>query len=183
MNNKQKLRPCLFLDRDGIINEDVGYAYQVEQIRFVPGIFSICRYFQRRGYLIAIVTNQSGIAREFYTEEDFANLSQWMEAEFHKRQIHISSIKHCPHHPKITGKCSCRKPEPGMLLEAANEIGIDLNNSVMIGDKLSDMQAGLAAGVKANIWLSSEDVLYHRKAPYNCLTIRNLLQLRALLGL
>ncbi len=179
---RKNSRPCLFLDRDGIINNDVGYAFKPEQIHFMPGIFTLCRYFQQRGYLIVIVTNQSGIARGYYSEEDFKTLSDWMIQEFKKRQIQIDLIKHCPHHPKITGECDCRKPKPGMLTQAIEELNINPTRSIMIGDKASDMQAGQAAGIEHNIWLNPEHVLYQHKPPYNCLKVRNLLQLRALLS-
>ncbi len=167
-------KPCLFLDRDGIINKDVGYAYRPEQMQFMPSIFSVCRYFQRRGYLIVIVTNQSGIARNYYGEDDFSALNIWLKHEFLRRGIVLNSIKHCPHHPTISGDCDCRKPRPGMLLEAAKELNIDLKNSIMIGDKSSDMQAGCHAGVGFNVWIKPDHVPYRRKAPYNCARFKNL---------
>lgn len=175
-------KPCLFLDRDGIINKDIGYAYQAKQIEFMPSIFSLCRYFQQRGYLIVIVTNQSGIARGYYSEQEFESLNTWFMHEFSRRGITISTIKHCPHHPSISGECYCRKPSPGMLLEAAHDYNIDLSNSIMVGDKASDMQAGIAAGIGFNLWISPDHVPYQRKSPYNCTRYRNLTDLLAKLA-
>ena len=102
---------CLFLDRDGIINKDVGYAYRPDQIDFIPDIFKLCRRFQQSGYKIIVVTNQSGIARSYYTEMDLYRLNQWMKKRFQEQGIIIDAIYHCPHHPKITGPCVCRKPQ------------------------------------------------------------------------
>ncbi|MCK5880821.1 MAG: HAD family hydrolase [Sinobacterium sp.] len=175
-------KPCLFLDRDGIINKDVGYAYKPEQIQFMPGIFAICRHFQQRGFLIVIVTNQSGIARGYYNDMQFQSLNTWLTSEFSRRGISLASIKHCPHHPSISGACDCRKPAPGMLLEAAHELAIDLSCSIMIGDKISDMQAGTAAGVGFNIWISPDHLPYRRKATYNCAHYTSLPKLLAKLA-
>lgn len=147
---------ALFLDRDGIINKDVGYASKPQQIEFVAGIFSLCRYFQQKGYLIIVVTNQSGIARGYYSEEDFKHLTKFLHNEFSKRFISITRTYHCPHHPSITGRCQCRKPEPGMLYSAIKRYKIDPQSSIMIGDKQSDMQAAKTAGIGRRIFLRTD---------------------------
>jgi len=139
---------ALFLDRDGVINIEKDYLYKVEDFEFIDGIFKVCKHFQNLGYKIFVVTNQSGIARGYYSENDFKELTIWMINEFKKLGIDISKVYYCPHHPDITGTCECRKPKPGMLLEAASEFDIDLNNSIMIGDKERDIEAGLNAGLE-----------------------------------
>jgi len=141
------LKPALFLDRDGVINVEKNYLYKQEDFEFIDGIFDLCRFFQDRGYKIVVVTNQSGICRGYYTREDFEKLTRWMEREFAKEGITIAKTYHCPHHPDFTGSCSCRKPEPGMFLQAQKELSLDLAKSVMVGDKPSDIEAAQRAGV------------------------------------
>lgn len=147
----QPLNKALFLDRDGVINIDIGYAYQPESITFMADIFTLCQQAIKAGYLIIIVTNQSGIARGYYSEQDFHALSQWMTTVFAEHDIAIKAIYHCPHHPAITGECTCRKPQAGMLLKAIEEFNIDPISSVMIGDNLSDMQAAKAAKIATRL--------------------------------
>ena len=139
---------ALFLDRDGVINVEKNYLYKQEDFEFIDGIFDLCRYFQDEGCVIVVVTNQSGICRGYYSEADFKKLTEWMEAEFAKEGIRIAKTYHCPHHPDFTGSCSCRKPEPGMFLQAQKELVLDLKNSVMVGDKQSDIEAARRAGVE-----------------------------------
>ncbi|NPA59956.1 MAG: D-glycero-beta-D-manno-heptose 1,7-bisphosphate 7-phosphatase [Epsilonproteobacteria bacterium] len=139
---------ALFLDRDGVINVEKEYLFKIEDFEFIDGIFNLCRYYQSLGYIIIVVTNQSGIARGYYTEDDFNKLTSWMKDRFLDEGITIKKVYFCPHHPDITGVCLCRKPKPAMLLDAANEFDIDLKNSVMIGDKQRDIEAGLNAGLE-----------------------------------
>ena len=146
------MRKVLFLDRDGVINIDHGYLYKPEQFEFIDGVFEGCRQFQQAGFDIAIITNQSGIGRGYYTESDFAKLTQWMVAEFNNQHINILDVKYCPHHPekanpKYLKVCECRKPAPGMLLEVINQHQVDPKMSIMVGDKPSDMQAAINAGI------------------------------------
>ena len=138
---------ALFLDRDGVINIEKDYLYEIEDFEFIEGIFSLCNYYQELGYIIIIVTNQSGIARKYYSEEDFNKLSTWMVTEFKKNNIEIKKVYFCPHHPDISGECFCRKPNPGMLLDASAEFDIDLKNSIIVGDKERDIEAGINAGL------------------------------------
>ncbi len=151
-----KPRPALFLDRDGVINIEKNYLHKKEDVEFIEGIFELCRYYQGRGYLIVIVTNQSGIARGYYSERDFANLTFWMIETFAKEGVEIAQVYHCPHHPDISGECDCRKPHPGMLLKAAKELHIDLENSVLIGDSERDIEAALSAGLQESYLLTHE---------------------------
>jgi D-glycero-D-manno-heptose 1,7-bisphosphate phosphatase len=149
---KQK---ALFLDRDGVINIEKDYLYKIEDFEFIDGVFDTCKYFQDQGYLIIIVTNQSGICRDKYTEEDFEVLTSWMIEQFKHQGILISKVLHCPHHPKISGECECRKPNPGMLLESQKLFDIDMSNSIFVGDKNSDIEAGINAGIKNNYLIST----------------------------
>ena len=142
---------ALFLDRDGVINEDYGYVYKKEDFKFKEGIFESLKLAIKKGYTIFIVTNQSGIARKYYTEDDFYQLMEWVKEEFKKRGIIIKDINFCPHHPDITGVCECRKPNAGMILDLAKKYNIDLKNSIMIGDKDSDIEAGKKAGIGKNL--------------------------------
>lgn len=158
------MKKALFLDRDGVINVEKEYLYKQEDFEFIEGIFELCRHYQNLGYLIFVVTNQSGIARKFYTEEDFAKLTQWMQNEFAKRNIIITKVYHCPHHPEISGACACRKPEAGMLFEAADEFDVDLKNSIMIGDKERDIEAGLNAGLRETYLFDESGCVSNSKA-------------------
>ncbi|MGZ5207504.1 MAG: D-glycero-beta-D-manno-heptose 1,7-bisphosphate 7-phosphatase [Sulfuricurvum sp.] len=148
------MRKALFLDRDGVVNVEKNYLHKIEDFERIDGIIEICRAYQDNGYLIIIVTNQSGISRGYYTHEDFAILSEWMVEYFKTLGVTITHIYHCPHHESIDGVCECRKPEPGMFLEAQKEYDLDMAGSVMIGDNERDIEAALRAGVGMNILLS-----------------------------
>jgi D-glycero-D-manno-heptose 1,7-bisphosphate phosphatase len=149
---------ALFLDRDGVVNVEKNYLHKIEEFELMEGIIDVCHAYQDQGYLILIVTNQSGISRGYYSEEDFAHLSQWMIDHFKTFGITITRIYHCPHHESIDGLCECRKPEPGMFLEARKEYDLDMEHSVMIGDNERDIEASFKAGVGMNILLSREAV-------------------------
>jgi len=151
-------QPALFLDRDGVINVEKNYLYRQEDFEFIDGIFDLCHYFQEKGYKIFVVTNQSGIARGYYSEEDFLKLTAWMEAEFAKKGVVIEKTYFCPHHPEITGECECRKPRPGMLLQAAKEFEIDLPKSVIVGDKQRDIEAGKNAGLQRYYLFDTKEI-------------------------
>lgn len=145
------MRPALFLDRDGVINVDHGHVYRKEDFDFIPGIFDLVSRANAAGWLVVIVTNQAGIAKNYYSEADFRLLMKWVCQQFAQRGAHIDGVYHCPHHPEFgpeeTRNCNCRKPNPGMLLSAAADLNIDLRQSVLIGDKQSDLQAAQEAGV------------------------------------
>lgn len=145
------LKSAVFLDRDGTINEESGYLYRKEDCRFIPGALEAVASLVGAGFTVVVVTNQSGIARGYYSEDDLNSLQLYMESEIVAAGGRIDAWYHCPHHPDYPaaeGDCSCRKPLPGMLLLAAEELGIDLGASWMIGDKLADVAAGTAAGCR-----------------------------------
>lgn len=150
------MNKALFLDRDGVVNVEKNYLHKIEDFELMEGIVEVCRAYQEQGYLILIVTNQSGISRGYYTEEDFALLSRWMVDHFKGLGVIIEKIYHCPHHESIDGVCECRKPEPGMFLEARRDYDLDMAASVMIGDNERDIEAAVRAGVGMNILLSSD---------------------------
>jgi D-glycero-D-manno-heptose 1,7-bisphosphate phosphatase len=145
-------RPALFLDRDGVINVDHGYVHTQENFQFIEGVFDLVAAANRTGYLVVVVTNQAGIGRGYYSEEQFHALTHWMRARFAEHGGQIDGVYYCPCHPEhgigeYRRESEFRKPAPGMLLQAQSELGIDLKRSILIGDKLSDMAAGRAAGV------------------------------------
>ncbi len=143
----------IFLDRDGVVNKEINHLFRIEDFEFIDGVFDACLYFQKIGYKIIIVTNQSGIARGLYSENDYDVLTKWMINKFTKNNINILDIFHCPHLPNYN--CNCRKPKPGLFFKAKKKYGIDMTKSWMIGDKESDIQAAIASGIKNNILVRS----------------------------
>lgn len=153
---------ALFLDRDGVINVDHGYVCRKEQFDFVEGIFDLVALATRKGILVVVVTNQAGIGRGYYSEDVFRELSRWMCEQFASRDGSIARIYHCPYHPEhgigaYRRDSSCRKPAPGMILKAQRELNLDLTSSVLVGDNVTDIQAGVAAGVGHNVLLRAHD--------------------------
>ena len=143
----------IFLDRDGVINKEVNYLHKIDDFEFIDGIFDTCQHFQSLGYKIIIITNQSGIYRGYYTENDYQKVTQWMLTQFANEDINILDTFHCPHGPDST--CNCRKPKPGMFLNAKTKYNIDMKNSWMIGDKEDDIQAAVYAGIKNTVLVRS----------------------------
>ncbi len=144
---------AIFLDRDGVINVEKDYAHKIEDFEFLPGVFEAVKSFNEKGYIAVVVTNQSGIGRGYYTDEDFQKLTEYMKKEFEKNGGKIAAVYHCPHGPQ--DGCDCRKPEPGMLLAAKDDFGIDMASSWMIGDKEGDIEAALAAGITNTVLVRS----------------------------
>lgn len=139
-------KKALFLDRDGVINIDFGHVYKKEEFKFVPGIFDFCKNYIKKGYIIVIVTNQAGIAKGLYSKNDFLSLNSYMLDEFLKNGIKIANVYYCPHKPE--DNCECRKPKPGLFLKAINDLNICPELSIAIGDKITDLEAAHAAGIK-----------------------------------
>jgi D-glycero-D-manno-heptose 1,7-bisphosphate phosphatase len=151
--------PALFLDRDGVINEDYGYVHQPAETVFIPGIFDLVRCANAADFKVVVVTNQAGIGRGFYSERCFESYMKWQKSVFRYNGGRIDAVYHCPHHP-INGlgafkmNCDCRKPAPGLVMRAAFDLDIDLSRSLLVGDKPSDVACGLAAGIGRNFQFS-----------------------------
>lgn len=153
------IRSALFLDRDGVINEERNYVYRMEDFEFVDGIFDLCQSARFAGMAIVVVTNQAGIGRGYYTEEQFHDLMQWMCSRFADKGISIDGVYYCPYHPvRGVGKYKAdsfdRKPNPGMFLRARDELGLYLAGSVLIGDRVSDVEAAKLAGVGKTVLMA-----------------------------
>ena len=137
------MNKAVFLDRDGTINKDVGYLSKIDEFEFLPGVFETLAHLQKLGYLLIIITNQSGIGRGYYTDEDYNKLNNWMISEFKKRGIIITKTYYCPHYigssfSKYNVDCNCRKPKTGLFFLAAKENNIDFSKSICVGDSLRD---------------------------------------------
>jgi D-glycero-D-manno-heptose 1,7-bisphosphate phosphatase len=161
---------ALFLDRDGVINVDRNYVFRIEDFEFVPGIFELCRAAQDTGLVTIVITNQAGIARGYYSEDDFRRITSWMLDQFRLRGILIGHVYHCPFHPtagigEYRRESFDRKPNPGMILKARDDFALDLASSVLIGDKDSDLEAGRAAGVRHNLKLLHDARAAHPPQP------------------
>ena len=158
-------QPALFLDRDGVINREVGYVIRKEDVQFVPGIFSLCRTAMRLGYRLAIVTNQSGIARGLYTEADYHALMEWMREEFRRERVVFDGIYHSPYHPvhgigQYKRDHEDRKPGAGMLRRAAHDLHLNLADSVMVGDQCTDIAAANAGGLRQAFLLRGKEEIH-----------------------
>ncbi|QTF07309.1 D-glycero-beta-D-manno-heptose 1,7-bisphosphate 7-phosphatase [Brenneria izadpanahii] len=148
--------PAVFLDRDGTINVDHGYVHEIDQFQFIDGVIDAMRELKNMGFTLVLVTNQSGIARGKFTEDQFMQLTEWMDWSLADRGVDLDGIYFCPHHPEFGSEeyrqvCDCRKPEPGMLISAQRHLNIDMAASYMVGDKAEDMQAAIAAGVGTKV--------------------------------
>ena len=169
------MHKALFLDRDGVINVDHGYVYKIEAFEFNQGIFSLLRLFIEQNYKLFIVTNQSGIGRGYYSEEDFLKLTSWMLEEFKKREIEIVSVLYCPHAPEE--RCSCRKPKTGMIDEVLTQHKIELDNSWLIGDKQSDIDLAHNATIANSIAIGERKIENATYAFKTILECKNFLEL------
>jgi len=153
-------RPALFLDRDGVINRDDGYTHRVDDFVFIDGVFAVARWAAERGWPLFVVTNQGGIGKGLYSEADFAVLTEWVEARFAAEGGPVRQTYYSPYHPDGTGRFGrdsrCRKPQPGMLLDASRDHGIDLAGSIMVGDKESDMEAARRAGISRRVLFGTD---------------------------
>lgn len=152
MTSALRTSPALFLDRDGVINVDTHYVHREENFIFQDGIFELVKQANAKKYEVIIVTNQSGIGRGFFSQKQFISLTSWMVNVFADHGARITKVYHCPYHPKakiikFQKDHPWRKPKPGMVRAAAKDLNIDLKQSLMIGDRWSDVQCASAAGV------------------------------------
>ena len=152
MSPSGPVRRAAFLDRDGVICVDRHYMHRLEDFSFIAGALDGMRLLASQGYALTVVTNQSGIARGFFSDDDHAALTRHMLAELQKAGLMLAGLRHCPHLPDASVAayrqvCTCRKPAPGMILQLAQALNLDLADSVLVGDKASDIQAGRSAGV------------------------------------
>ena len=141
---------ALFLDRDGVINVDHGHVSDIKNFEFLDEIFDLCKYYINNDYKIIVVTNQTGIGLGVYTLDDFLKVNKYMLDTFKEHGIDILDVFYCPHHPDCN--CECKKPKPKMFFDAKEKYNIDLVNSIMIGDKITDAMAGHNAGI-SNLYL------------------------------
>lgn len=146
------MNKAIFLDRDGVINKEVSYLYKIEDFEFTIKCIEALQLLQSAGYVLFIVTNQAGIGRGYYTEEDFEHLTHWLTSTLKKNGVDIKSVEYCPHHPShalgtYKKQCDSRKPAPGMINSLIAKYDIDPQKSIMVGDKFSDLEAGDAAGI------------------------------------
>jgi D-glycero-D-manno-heptose 1,7-bisphosphate phosphatase len=155
-----RARPAAFIDRDGVINAELEYVHHIADFHVLPGAVKGLQQLANFGYALVVVTNQAGIAKGKYSEAEYAALTQHMRDLFARQGISLAGVYHCPHHPQgsvpaYAIDCDCRKPAPGLLLRAAAELNLDLHCSVLVGDKLSDVAAGRAAGVRWTVLVES----------------------------
>jgi D-glycero-D-manno-heptose 1,7-bisphosphate phosphatase len=159
------MNKAIFLDRDGVINEDFGYVCKIKDFCFIDGVFDFCKIAQIKGYLLIVITNQAGIAKGYYTEQDYNKLTDYMLNKFEEQSINISKIYHCSELNSYN-----RKPNPGMLLQAKDEFNINLTDSILIGDKNSDIEAGINAGIANLFFLNGK---YEYKSEANVIICNN----------
>ena len=160
---------ALFLDRDGVINEDVGYIWRPEDFLFRDGVFDACRQARALGYMLIVVTNQAGIGRGLFSEEEFQALTQWMCARFADEGVEIARVFHAPTHPDegigiYKRESIDRKPGPGMLFKARDQLGVDLAVSALVGDRETDVEAAINAGVAQRLLIDSDEAPEQTKA-------------------
>lgn len=151
------MRPAVFFDRDGVLNEDDGYAFDPHKIRWIAGAQQAVKAVNNAGYFAFVVTNQSGIARGFYEERHVRSLHEWMSDELANIDAHIDAFEFCPHHPdaciaQYRRICSCRKPQPGMIKALLSRYPVKVSESFLIGDKQSDLDAAKAAGIAGHLF-------------------------------
>lgn len=169
------MQKAIFLDRDGVVNVEKDYVCKIEEFEFIEGLFETLKEFQKLGYLLFIITNQSGIGRGYYSIEDFKVLTTWMLNEFKKQNIEIAQVEFCPHSPDEV--CECRKPKAGMIKNILKNFDVDLEHSWLIGDKDSDIACAKNANIKNTIQVMSghEFDVQKSQANFICNTIKECL--------
>ncbi|MFP3014345.1 MAG: D-glycero-beta-D-manno-heptose 1,7-bisphosphate 7-phosphatase [Arsenophonus sp.] len=174
--------PAIFLDRDGTINQDYKYVWKIDTFQFINGSIEAMFELKKMGYALIIVTNQSGIARGLFTEDQFIDLTEWINWFLIDRGVKLDDIYYCPHHPdgieqKYKQICNCRKPKASMLLEAQKQLNINMKASYMVGDKSSDMQAGKKAYIGTNVLVTTRKFLTEDDKKYSDWVINSLADL------
>ncbi len=155
---------AIFFDRDGVLNEEVGYLWEIERFKWIDGARDAIKFCNERGILTVVVTNQSGIARGLYTARDVEILHDFMQKSLAEVGAHIDKFYYCPHHPKgsveeFSVVCDCRKPKPGMILKACEDFKIEPAQAIMFGDSERDIEAAKAAGLRAGIFFTGGNLL------------------------
>ena len=178
-------RPALFLDRDGVIVTDVEYLHRIEDSRFMPGLFELTAAFAARGYAVVMATNQSGIGRGLYDQATFARLNDWMRTEIGKHGGRVDAVYYAPTHPaeakgNFRRVSDWRKPGPGMFVQAARDLSLDLSGSVSIGNEQRDIDAGRNARIP-NLFLLDPKVPAPTRRD-DCLVVAKLLDVSALIA-
>ena len=148
------MKRAIFLDRDGVINKEVNYLSNPDDLELIDGVIEALKILRNLGYLLIIITNQAGVARGYFTESTLLKIHEKLIRILEKNDVHLDDIFYCPHHPDFTEICECRKPKPGMILSAQKKYDIDLNESFMVGDTLNDIQTGINAGCKTVLVLT-----------------------------
>jgi D-glycero-D-manno-heptose 1,7-bisphosphate phosphatase len=153
-----------FIDRDGVINRELHHVHRIEDFHVLPGVVEGLRALAEAGYRLVVITNQGGIAKGLYAQEDYEHLTEHMRHWFAERGVVFAGVYHCPHHPQGTVPkwavaCGCRKPEPGLIMQAAKDLSLDLGRSLIVGDKVSDVQAAQRAGVGLKVLVESGHLL------------------------
>jgi D-glycero-D-manno-heptose 1,7-bisphosphate phosphatase len=157
--SRMNKKPAVFFDRDGVLNHDIGYLYRKEDFEWIDGAIQAIKYFNEHGYWVFVITNQSGVARDYYSESDVQNLHEWMNNELKRHGAHIDAFYYCPHHvvgdnEKYRLDCECRKPKPGLIQRAIQEWPVQMNGSFMVGDKQSDIECAESANIAGIQFLS-----------------------------
>ncbi len=152
---------AVFLDRDGTIVEDTDHLHERNKVRFLPQVAAAIKLLNKNGFKVVVVTNQAGVARGYFTEEVVRDINDYIRQLLSQEDAFIDKIYYCPHHPEgiipeYRRECNCRKPNPGMLRQSAEELNINLNKSFLIGDKMSDIEAGRGAGCKTILLLDNK---------------------------
>lgn len=151
-------RKAIFLDRDGVLNKEIGdYVCRFEDFELLDN-FEALKALQDKGYLLIVATNQGGLAKGWYTEDDLSQMHNHLLSSYSAAGVKITDIFYCPHHPNFTGDCDCRKPKPGLLLRGIEKYNLDASKSYFIGDRERDIEAGTAAGVKGILIDSNQPI-------------------------